>query len=370
MIWIFSLIFTLYCLLIIYLSIGFAFKNNFKKTNSELKTGFSIIIPFRNEAENLPQLLASLKNLKYTSTLFEIIFVDDDSCDDSSHIIQDFKKLCSNLKLIKNKRKTNSPKKDAIATAINLSSFEWIVTTDADCILPENWLIIFNNFILDNNPNMVVAPVTYNVKNNFLEQFQLFDFISLQGATIGGFGNGIPFLCNGANLAYKKKTFQLVSGFKGNATIASGDDIFLFEKFLQHDKNGVKYLKNNDAIVTTFPVKNWNQLVQQHIRWASKTGNVSLVRTKIIGAIIFLGNLFVIINLFTADNMQYKIAPFLIKLGIDLLLILPTLSFFKQQKKWWQFYFFSSLLYPFFSVLVVFQSLFFTYSWKGRSFKK
>lgn len=370
MIWVFPVIFTIYCLLVIYLSIGFVIQNGFKSKKTEEKISFSIIIPFRNEAKNLPQLLNSIKQLNYSSTFFEIIFVDDASTDNSFKIIQDFKESFSNIKLIKNERKTHSPKKDAIATAIQLASFDWILTTDADCILPKKWLTIFNEFIIEENPNMIVAPVTYQAKNSFLEQFQLLDFMSLQGATIGGFGNGIPFLCNGANLGYKKEVFQLVEGFKGNSTIASGDDIFLFEKFIQLDKNKVKYLKNKKTIVTTFPVDNWKKLLQQRIRWASKTSNVSLVRTKFIGIVIFLGNLSVLFNMVFAENLQEKIAPFLIKLGIDLLLILPTLYFFNQQKKWWKFYVFSSVLYPLFSVVVVFQSIFSNYSWKDRNFRK
>jgi hypothetical protein len=38
------------------------------------------------------------------------------------------------------------------------------------------------------------------------------------------------FMCNGANLAYKKSLFQELNGFQGNDTIASGDDVFLLQK--------------------------------------------------------------------------------------------------------------------------------------------
>jgi hypothetical protein len=41
-------------------------------------------------------------------------------------------------------------------------------------------------------------------------------------------------LCNGANLAYKKTVFTELNGFQGNENIASGDDIFLFEKFYKN----------------------------------------------------------------------------------------------------------------------------------------
>ena len=33
---------------------------------------------------------------------------------------------------------SNSPKKDAISTALKDAKNNWIITTDADCLLPEN----------------------------------------------------------------------------------------------------------------------------------------------------------------------------------------------------------------------------------------
>ena len=38
-------------------------------------------------------------------------------------------------------------------------------------------------------------------------QFQAFDLLSLQTATMGSFGWKLPFLCNGANLCYNKQDF-------------------------------------------------------------------------------------------------------------------------------------------------------------------
>lgn len=370
MILFFLFVFLIYCGLIIYLTIGFTKQQSFKRSKKKQNIGFSIIIPFRNEAKNLPKLLVSLEKIVYSPELFEIIFVNDNSDDYSKKIIEKFSKKHSNYLLIENKRTTNSPKKDAIVTALKKTAFDWIITTDADCLLPKDWLITLNDFIIEKNPNMVVAPVNYKVNNTFLEQFQLFDFMSLQAATIGGFGNAIPFLCNGANLAYKKNIFNNVNGFKGNTSIASGDDIFLLEKFLDYDKNSVQYLKNKNVIVTTFPVNSWKKLLQQRIRWASKSANITLVRAKLIGLIIFLGNLFLLLNLFFTKSALLKLGVLFLKISLDLILLLPTLHFFEKQKKWWKYYFLSSLLYPFFSVLVVFLSTFIKYSWKGRTFKK
>ena len=239
-----------YLILIGTLTYGFDKVENFKLKDLPSKTKFSIVIPFRNEAENLPQLLHSILELNYPRSLFEVILVDDDSEDNSVEVIKNFikKKPFSNnhgnIKVIQNKRTSNSPKKDAITAAIKTAQFEWILTTDADCVLPKYWLDSFDEFIQTNNPNCIVAPVTYVNRNSYFNRFQTLDFLSLQGATIGGFGINKPFMGNGANLAYKKSVFNTVEGFKGNTNISSGDDIFILEKMVTYDAKKVNYLKS------------------------------------------------------------------------------------------------------------------------------
>ena len=48
------------------------------------------MVPFRNENENLPNLLHSISALNYPKELVEIILVDDDSVDISNLHRQDF----------------------------------------------------------------------------------------------------------------------------------------------------------------------------------------------------------------------------------------------------------------------------------------
>ncbi|WP_165733847.1 glycosyltransferase [Polaribacter sp. 20A6] len=375
MIWLLIFIFTFYATLIVWLTIGFKKVKEFKGVAKHHKTSFSVIIPFRNEAEKLPILLKSIAELNYPKELVEFILVDDASTDGSVEIINKFinkpQRFLKPLRfcVIKNIRTSKSPKKDAITTAISEAKNNWIVTSDADCILPENWLKSLDSFIQNNNAKMVVAPVNYKAENNFLEQFQLLDFMSMQGTTIGSFGMDFPFLCNGANFAYKKDAFLQLNGFEGNNNIASGDDVFLFEKFIIADKKSVFYLKSEEAIVTTFPVKTWSDLVNQRTRWAAKTGNFSSLKVKLIGLLVLLTN-FVVVYYLLLGSLKMLFIPFVLKVIIDLFLFLPTIQFFKQEKHFYKWYLFASFLYPFFSLLVIFKSLFFKYKWKGRRFKK
>jgi biofilm PGA synthesis N-glycosyltransferase PgaC len=52
-----------------------------------------------------------------------------------------------------------------------------------------------------------------------------------------------------------------------------------------------------------------------------------------------------------------------------LLLFVPIMRFYNPKKTFLKWYVYSSVLYPFFSVSIVFKSLFGKYSWKGRVFK-
>ncbi|WP_299250600.1 glycosyltransferase [uncultured Lacinutrix sp.] len=381
MIFLLIIITVLYLLLILALAFGFDKVEDFKVEDIKAKTKFSIIIPFRNEAENLPELLASIEVLNYPKSHYELIFVDDDSTDDSVEIISkdlDKKFLNKNftrtdIKIINNVRASKSPKKDAITSAIKVAKYDWVVTTDADCVLPKFWLDTLDCFIQKKQPKMIVAPVTYHKINSFLKRFQLLDFLSLIGATIGGFGIGKPFLCNGANLAYKKELFLDLNGFDGNNEIASGDDIFLLQKAIKSNKSVVQFLKSKSAIVKTKAQPNIHALISQRKRWAAKTSSYNSVFGKVVGLIVLLMNAALVSSftfvLFGLLQLKPLLYIFIIKSLVDFLLLFKTTRFFEQEGQLSSFIF-SSILYPFFSVYIAFISLFTKYKWKDRSFSK
>lgn len=356
---------------------GFDKVEEFKLQDLPEKTKFSVVIPFRNEAKNLPKLLESVAKLNYPKSQFEVILVNDDSEDNSVEIIENIKatrlfyKVA--IKIIQNNRTSNSPKKDAITSAISIAQHPWIVSTDADCILPTYWLDSFDEFIQHNNTNCIVAPVSYHGKLSFFNRFQTLDFLSLQGATIGSFGLKKPMLCNGANFAYLKSEFNVLNGFKGNDSIASGDDVFLLEKFLKNDAKKVHYLKSRKAVVTTNPTENLKSLFHQRMRWASKTSQLHSWFTKFVGLVIILGNLMCIalLPLVLTHLISSKVAftLFVIKFCIDFLLLFKTSRFFKQEAYLLSFVV-SSVMYPIFNIGVFVVSLFKTYHWKGRTWKK
>ncbi|WP_337968242.1 glycosyltransferase [uncultured Flavobacterium sp.] len=359
-------IFTIYIITIGLLIYGFTKVKKYQKTDLKPQTSFTIIVPFRNEAENLPNLLQSFSNLNYPNDLFEVILVDDSSKEKFQ--VSGFRFQVS---IIDNIRVSNSPKKDAISTAMQHVKTNWVITTDADCLVPENWLLAFDNYIQQNDVSMLAGAVSYECENSFLDHFQQLDLTSLQGATIGSFGLGKAFMCNGANFAYTKSLFEKLNGFDGNNKIASGDDVFLLQKAANLFPDKVHYLKAEEAIVITKPTENWKTLFYQRVRWAAKTSSYQSSFGKVLGLIVFFGNLSFVIAFFFSvlGILPY---PFFVlfafsKFIIDFVLLYITNQFLTKTRI--KSLLLSSLFYPFFSSAVALYSLFGSYEWKGRKFK-
>ncbi len=360
----FAVLLFLYAALITQLAFGIAKMNKQNTTQlTESKTTFSIIVPFRNEAENLPFLLASLEKLIYPTELFEVILVDDESEEKF-----DLRFTNYDLKIIPNIRKSNSPKKDAIETAIQIAKHNWVVTTDADCEVPENWLQVFDAKIQETNAKMCVGSVGYTTKTGFLHDFQNTDFLSLQGVTAGSFGIEKPFMCNGANFAYEKDFFQTLNGFEGNNNLASGDDVFLLQKALKSAPEKITYLGNLNVVFTK-SCDSWKSLIHQRVRWASKTSAYANWYPKILGLLVFLTNLsglfLLFLPIYDSEWIKITIYFWILKFGMDFMFLKFSAAYFKLSFKNFLGNF---LLYPSFTVLVVVKALFGKFEWKERRF--
>ena len=366
------LILLIYVITIAQLIAGFDRFKKFEATAKTPSTFFSIVVPFRNESANLPILLESIRSLNYPIDLFEIILVDDFSEDDSVRQIYNWRMENGSFQttLLENIRLSNSPKKDAISRAVPIVQQQWLVTTDADCLVPKDWLLTLDQYIQEQEVAMIVGGVAYDGKKSFLHHFQQLDLMSLQGATIGSFGMGLGFMCNGANLCYTKSLFQELHGFAGNNKIASGDDVFLLQKAMKKCPEKVHFLKSKETIVHTKPESSWSKLVEQRVRWASKTSSYQSVFGKDLAVIVFAGNLTLVVGsgLWVVGSLHWMNLAFMfvLKFVTDYLLLFKTNRFFRRKRM--RYLLLSSVIYPFFCVVVAILSWFGKYEWKNRSY--
>ena len=179
-------------------------------------------------------------------------------------------------------------------------------------------------------------------------------------------------MCNGANFAYTKSLFENLNGFEGNNKIASGDDVFLLQKAIEKFPETVHYLKADETIVTTKPTENWKALFHQRVRWAAKTSSYKSTFGKFLGLIVFFGNLSFVIEFFFMIFGIWSYPIFVLfafsKFAIDYVLLSIANQFLTKTRI--KSLLLSSLLYPFFSSTVALYSLFGSYEWKDRQFKK
>lgn len=367
MIYYFILILIVYVSLIWLLIFGFDKVETSNNQGFVPTTKFSVIVPFRNEESVFLNLLNSFSKLNYPQNLFEIYAINDDSDDDSVQIFNkwQFENATISCRLLQNARTSNAPKKDAISTAISKINNDWVITTDADCVVHANWLLAFDDLIQSSNFEMLVGAVSIKETHGFLNHFQFVDLLSLQGTTIGSFGINRPFMCNGANFAYTKNLFLAFNGFEGNDKIASGDDVFLLQKAINKSPQKVGYLKNNDATVFTKSEKSWSKLFWQRVRWASKTASYNGLFGKFLATVVLAMNLNLIVS-FIFLPFVFCLLLLFVKVSSDLILLFKTNKFIGQKK--FSIPVFAAIFYPIFCVSVAMYSFFGKFEWKNRSF--
>jgi cellulose synthase/poly-beta-1,6-N-acetylglucosamine synthase-like glycosyltransferase len=333
-------------------------------------TGFSIIIPARNEEQNINACLQSIAQLNYPNELFEVIVMDDFSTDATVATAQQFPFVkVLELKTLLNE-KINSYKKKAIELGIAASTGDYIVTTDADCIVPENWLYNFA-FIIQQKPTVfIAAPVAMKEERSAIKVFQSLDFLSLQGITAASVGAGFHSMCNGANLCYSKEAFYKVDGFKGVDHIASGDDMLLMHKLYKQYPNEVHYCKAADSIVLTEPVETVTAFFRQRIRWASKADKYDDKRIFVVLLLVYLLNVWLLVLaiscFFISNNLQLLLLALGIKTIAELFFLFPVARFFQKQQQLVWF----PLAQPFhivYTVIAGWLGKFGNYEWKGRT---
>src|SRR5881227_538218 len=91
----------------------------------------SIIIPFLDESESLPELTEWIERVVTKNHFsYEIVMIDDGSTDNSWHVVEELRKKNSNIKAIKFQR--NYGKSAALNEGFRAAQGDVVITMDAD----------------------------------------------------------------------------------------------------------------------------------------------------------------------------------------------------------------------------------------------
>jgi poly-beta-1,6-N-acetyl-D-glucosamine synthase len=257
---------------------------------------FSIVIPFKNEEKTLPHLIRSIEKAYayYSDGLVEIICMDDHSIDKGAEWLETYIKQTQLPIHLFRLNSESSGKKHALFQAAQLAQGDYIVTTDADCEVPETWLEDWYKSFRQHADLFIGVVLQNNTSNNFSGVQQEIESLLLQGITKGTSKLGKPLLCSGANLGYVRDKLLCWRPYDTNFSIASGDDMFL----LQSARENKAIIVFAESVVFTNAEVNWESYIQRSVRWSGKIVNLNNPLLRWLAIITFLANLFFLVGLF------------------------------------------------------------------------
>jgi len=329
----------------------------------------SIIIAARNEAQNIVKCLNSIIKNDFPSSDYEVLVIDDNSTDDTFEQVVSMHH--SNINCLKNPLEG---KKTALTYGVEKASFEIILCTDADCILPKNWIkshsLFFNKYPQRQTCVGLVLP---QIKETALARFQWLDYAATMVITLVGHRFFGVYLGNGAHISYRKTAFYEVNGYDTDSHVASGDDIFLIKKIATQYPNSIGFIKDKNITVETKPESSWSQLWLQRKRWATKTSQVKDFKISAFQGFVFLYVLICVVSivlgivLWNVSLLVYGFVGFTIKFLIDYFFLRYLSQYFSQPEALSSFMI-SSIVY----IFHILQSAYFAlwpskYTWKGRA---
>jgi cellulose synthase/poly-beta-1,6-N-acetylglucosamine synthase-like glycosyltransferase len=326
--------------------------------------GVSVVIPFRNEANNLVPLLNSLESQEYHGN-YEVILVNDCSTDDykTSTTPHQWRMPVRTIQSHFSEDRRLTSKQQALDTGIKEAINEWIAFTDADMALKPDWLESLMRPACRGAKLVFGHTVIFSEKTqSVFAWFQKFQLETLFAAAYAFSNAGLTGSCMGNNLLISRKSYMETGGFDtlGYSIV---EDMTLMSAFRkQHLKTSST--EPFSATATTLPAATLNDFFQQLRRWAHGGFRYNPL-------LIFANSLLSIQNVILVLALFHLLPPVvpLIAIGNFFLTWLFTAAAFRKMKT--REY---ALLFPMFYVLYLFESLVLGYCtlinkpiiWKSR----
>jgi dolichol-phosphate mannosyltransferase len=90
----------------------------------------SVVVPVRNETDNVETLMAEIHQVLNSQQAYEMIFVDDGSTDDTGAKLRQTMQIYPTLRVVRHLRSCGQSR--AIHSGVCAAQFPWIVTLDGD----------------------------------------------------------------------------------------------------------------------------------------------------------------------------------------------------------------------------------------------
>ncbi|MBL0060365.1 MAG: glycosyltransferase [bacterium] len=248
----------------------------------------SIVVPARNEAENLPRLFRSLARLSYEPAKVELIIVNDDSTDNTKKLALELgNQLPFEVRVIDAVHGPDEvlpPTKTLpLAQGIDVANGEFVLMTDGDCELHENWACdIVRHFEAGIGLVCGITLPDYESSSERVTRFEAVDWSLLLGVCAGMCRLGSPLALIGNNYAVRRQCYADIGTFRSIAHNRI-DDIALFRAVADSSNWGIAFAVTSGACVRTLPVGGTEAIVKQRYRWMEGFDAVSMTGKMLFG---------------------------------------------------------------------------------------
>ena len=331
-----------YFALILFLCIRLYFPKKYPPEDSIDTDGkLAIVVACKNEEDNLPLLFSSIE--RQHSMPKEIIFVDDNSTDNTFAILLDFAKKLPNVIVLQS---PGNGKKAALIEGVKHCTAKYVLFTDADCILPDEYCLNAKIFLTTHSVDMLLGGVKlhylssnfegdFSVKTdisdfalNPFKAFEILDLGSLQAVSAGSAMMGCPIMCNGANMIVRRDIYlEHISGIRTD--IPSGDDMFMLHN-IKAANGKIFYLFRPELIISTRGNDNPLSFFTQRKRWIGKlpayTDKFTVATATITAVTNIMLTALYITTVFNSGFLLMAAMAYIIKLIVDCIAIIPYLK--------------------------------------------
>jgi|GEM_PF-1526469 len=223
----------------------------------------SLIVPAKNEAQDLPRLLNSLANLNYLEENLEIILIDHRSTDGTGRLMREFKdKSPFRVKIItmSGPDSPESCKAEALRKGIEAAAGELLVFTDAEAAFNPDWLQAMTREIW--HYDLIGGPVIIEGSDFFPRMLRL-DWLFLSAAGAGLTGMNQAQTVFGKNLAVTRKLYDKSGGFSPGYVLT--EDLDLVQKC--RGKGIIGCTLKKECAIYSIPPQNAVEFFRQRVRW-------------------------------------------------------------------------------------------------------
>ena len=318
-----------------------------------------VLIPFRNERDRIAGLLNSINNSNHHPNNY--IFINDHSDDNTSEFIE--KNLTISNYQILSCPDSYTGKKKAIRLGTENSASKFILTFDADVTFKKNY---FTSISTLGEADMYVLPVRMS-SMNLLQKFFTIDHLLVTAVNASLAGLLRPIMASGANLLYKRSSFEIADNLESHEHMASGDDTYLLRDFRKQDMNTRLCVDPSTEVVTAAP-SSIAEFINQRLRWIGKTQDLKDHLSTVLAVfqsaltIIFL---FLIGYFILTSSYDFLILTFFAKAAADMILFLPFFSKRKALVAWLLIPFYE-IFFPIYTLVLIILLPFYKPQWKGR----